>query len=94
MRAALLALVLMLVAPAGPVSAAVYVCGVSYVYDLENGKLVTASHATSLMATWPMIVFDDDTGVFKYGKEGHQAVEHDQRGTPPIGTNCAVPYFP
>ncbi len=60
-----------LVALAGPAQAAVYICDVSHAYDLENGELVSSRYGT-LSDT---IVFDDDTGIFKYGREGRWTEE-------------------
>ncbi len=59
-----------------PVLASVYVCDVLHVYDVENGELVRAQNETSYIRTWPKIVFDDDTGIFKYGREGRWTEEH------------------
>ena len=60
---------------AGEARARVYVCDVLHVYDLENGELVSSQHGNSYMYTWPKIVFDDDTGNFKYGREGQWTEE-------------------
>ena len=68
-------LVAALVALAWPAWAGVYVCDVLHVYDVENGELVRAQNETSYMRTWPKIVFDDDTGIFKYGREGQWTEE-------------------
>ena len=64
MRAVLL--VATLVALTGPVLARVYVCDVLHAYDVESGELVSSRYGT-LSDT---IVFDDDTGIFKYGRKG------------------------
>ena len=68
-------LVAALVASAGPALARVYVCDVLHVYDVENGELVSSQQETGYMLTWPKIVFDDDTGIFKYGREGQWTEE-------------------
>ncbi len=64
-----------LVALAGPALARVYVCDVLHVYNVENGELVRSQHETGYMLTWPKVVFDDDTGIFKYGHEGQWTEE-------------------
>ncbi len=68
-------LVAVLVALTWPALAGIYVCDVLHVYDVENGELVTSQHETSYMRTWSKIVFDDDTGIFKYGREGQWTEE-------------------
>ena len=68
-------LVAVLVALARPAWAKVYVCDVLHVYDVENGELLSSKHEPSFMYTWPKIVFDDDTGIFKYGREGKNWTE-------------------
>ncbi len=72
MRAVLLVAAFVL---AGPALARVYVCDVLHVYDVENGELVRSQHETGYMLTWPKVVFDDDTGIFKYGREGQWTEE-------------------
>ena len=69
MRAVLL--VAVLVALAEPALAKIYVCDVLHVYGVENGELVSIP----VYSTWPKIVFDDDTGIFKYGREGQWTEE-------------------
>ena len=73
MRAVLLVVVVLLAAR--PAWGKVYVCDVLHVYDVENGELLSAKHETSFMHTWPKIVFDDDTGIFKYGLKGQWTEE-------------------
>ncbi len=64
-------LVAVLVALTWPALARVYVCDVLHVYDVEIGELVSSRYGT-LSDT---IVFDDDTGIFKYGREGQWTEE-------------------
>ncbi len=64
MRAVLL--VAALVALTRPALARVYVCDVLHVYDVESGELVSTRYGT----LYHTIVFDDDTGIFNYGREG------------------------
>ena len=67
-----------LVTLAAPVWGAVYICDVLHVYDVESGQLITSKNETSFMRTWPKVVFDDDTGIFKYGREGQWTEERMQ----------------
>ena len=67
MRAVLL--VATLVALTEPALAKVYVCDVLHAYDVESGELVSSRYGTIS----DTIVFDDDTGIFKYGLRGQWA---------------------
>lgn len=60
------------VALSSTAQARTYVCEVQHAYDLQNGALATDPNEAGFILTWPTFVFDDETGIFKYGREKNE----------------------
>ncbi len=86
-------LVAALVALAWPAQANVYICVVLHVYDEEDGELVAAGQEASYKRIWPKIVFDDETGIFKYGREGQWTEERMRVMSKGSDQNTATGYY-
>lgn len=49
-------------------AAATFVCDTRAAYNLDKGTLSRERERTEI-ATWPIVTFDDNTGILKYGRE-------------------------
>jgi hypothetical protein len=54
---------------AQPTAAALYLCKTLHAYELEDGAFQTPSYESTEKSTWEGVLFDSDTGAFKYGNE-------------------------
>ena len=57
----------------GQANSTTYICDVKEAYDFKNGEAVPSKSPG--VQTWPKVVFDDVSGLFKYGKDDHWTEE-------------------
>jgi len=53
----------------GPASSTTFICDTKGAYDIKNGEVVPSKTKYSDLIAWPKVVFDDVSGLFKYGKK-------------------------
>jgi hypothetical protein len=72
----ILAVLMMLVG--GAANATTYVCDVKGAYEIKNGKVIVSKFGPTELITWTKVVFDDVSGLFKYGNDRYWKEEKMQ----------------
>ena len=49
----------------GPANSTTFICDTKGAYEIKNGKVVPVERQNLELSTWPKVVFDDVSGLFK-----------------------------